>query len=101
MRKPTHSFKKKKLKTRITSLSVHKMMFGMFAFMVQWLLFFISIKFSFKEIQVGFCIYFPFLWFFQLLRPIYKQIAENQNAEIFSANTLLVILGTSLLTARV
>ncbi|RRT77447.1 hypothetical protein B296_00028605 [Ensete ventricosum] len=35
------------------------------------------------------------------LRPIYKQIAENQNAEIFSANTLLVILGTSLLTARV
>lgn len=35
-----------------------------------------------------------------LLRPVYKQIAENQNAEIFSANTLLVILGTSLLTAR-
>ncbi|KAJ0910683.1 putative regulator of K+ conductance, cation/H+ exchanger, NAD(P)-binding domain superfamily [Helianthus annuus] len=35
-----------------------------------------------------------------LLRPIYKQIAEMQNAEIFSANTLLVILGTSLLTAR-
>ncbi|XP_047322296.1 K(+) efflux antiporter 2, chloroplastic-like [Impatiens glandulifera] len=35
-----------------------------------------------------------------LLRPIYKQIAENKNAEIFSANTLLVILGTSLLTAR-
>ncbi|GAB4861803.1 K(+) efflux antiporter 2, chloroplastic [Ancistrocladus abbreviatus] len=35
-----------------------------------------------------------------LLRPIYKQIAENQNTEIFSANTLLVILGTSLLTAR-
>ncbi|KAJ7951121.1 K(+) efflux antiporter 2, chloroplastic-like [Quillaja saponaria] len=35
-----------------------------------------------------------------LLRPIYKQIAENENAEIFSANTLLVILGTSLLTAR-
>ncbi|CAN1308705.1 K(+) efflux antiporter 2, chloroplastic [Linum perenne] len=35
-----------------------------------------------------------------LLRPIYRQIAENQNAEIFSANTLLVILGTSLLTAR-
>ncbi|KAG8391802.1 hypothetical protein BUALT_Bualt01G0224800 [Buddleja alternifolia] len=34
------------------------------------------------------------------LRPIYKQIAENQNAEIFSACTLLVILGTSLLTAR-
>lgn len=37
----------------------------------------------------------------QLLRPIYRQIADNQNAEIFSANTLLVILGTSLLTARV
>ncbi|CAA7026111.1 unnamed protein product [Microthlaspi erraticum] len=35
-----------------------------------------------------------------LLRPIYKQVAENRNAEIFSANTLLVILGTSLLTAR-
>ncbi|KAK1364441.1 K(+) efflux antiporter 2, chloroplastic-like [Heracleum sosnowskyi] len=35
-----------------------------------------------------------------LLRPIYRQIAEIQNAEIFSANTLLVILGTSLLTAR-
>ncbi|KAJ3693003.1 hypothetical protein LUZ60_012098 [Juncus effusus] len=34
------------------------------------------------------------------LRPIYKQIAENQNAEIFSANTLLVVLGTSLITAR-
>ncbi|GMP43402.1 hypothetical protein CsSME_00012773 [Camellia sinensis var. sinensis] len=34
------------------------------------------------------------------LWPIYKQVAENQNAEIFSANTLLVILGTSLLTAR-
>ncbi|KAK4371930.1 hypothetical protein RND71_007314 [Anisodus tanguticus] len=29
-----------------------------------------------------------------------RLIAENQNAEIFSANTLLVILGTSLLTAR-
>ncbi|KAL9285237.1 K(+) efflux antiporter 2 [Arabidopsis thaliana] len=39
-------------------------------------------------------------WYTQLLRPIYKQIAENRNAEIFSANTLLVILGTSLLTAR-
>ncbi|KAI7988387.1 hypothetical protein LOK49_LG13G00822 [Camellia lanceoleosa] len=35
-----------------------------------------------------------------LLRPIYKQVAENQNAEIFSANMLLIILGTSLLTAR-
>ncbi|KAJ0815836.1 putative regulator of K+ conductance, cation/H+ exchanger, NAD(P)-binding domain superfamily [Helianthus annuus] len=33
-----------------------------------------------------------------LLRPIYKQIAEMQNAEIFSANTLLVILGTSCLS---
>jgi hypothetical protein len=37
----------------------------------------------------------------QFLRPIYRQIAENRNAEIFSANTLLVIFGTSLLTARV
>ncbi|KAI3816599.1 hypothetical protein L1987_16302 [Smallanthus sonchifolius] len=36
----------------------------------------------------------------QLLLPIYKQIVEMQNAEIFSANTLLVILGTSLLTSR-
>lgn len=44
---------------------------------------------------------FNFFFLMQLLRPIYKQIAENQNAEIFSANTLLVILGTSLLTARV
>eukprot|EP00252_Welwitschia_mirabilis_P000670 TRINITY_DN10645_c0_g1_i1.p1 TRINITY_DN10645_c0_g1~~TRINITY_DN10645_c0_g1_i1.p1 ORF type:complete len:1299 (-),score=306.34 TRINITY_DN10645_c0_g1_i1:215-4111(-) len=35
-----------------------------------------------------------------LLRPIYRQIAENQNAEIFSANTLLVVLGTAVLTAR-
>ncbi|XP_039048264.1 K(+) efflux antiporter 2, chloroplastic-like [Hibiscus syriacus] len=34
-----------------------------------------------------------------LLRPIYKQISENQNPEIFSANTLLIILGTSLLTS--
>jgi Kef-type K+ transport system membrane component KefB len=46
------------------------------------------------NVQFSFCIK-------QLLRPIYKQIAENQNAEIFSANTLLVIFGTSLLTARV
>ena len=44
---------------------------------------------------------YTFSSFLQLLRPIYKQIAENRNAEIFSANTLLVILGTSLLTARV
>ncbi|PHT31760.1 K(+) efflux antiporter 1, chloroplastic [Capsicum baccatum] len=36
-----------------------------------------------------------------LLRPIYKQIAENPNVKIFLANTLLVILRTSLLTARV
>jgi Kef-type K+ transport system membrane component KefB len=43
---------------------------------------------------------FPF-FVEQFLRPIYKQIAENRNAEIFSANTLLVIFGTSLLTARV
>ncbi|KAH1130083.1 hypothetical protein J1N35_001461 [Gossypium stocksii] len=34
-----------------------------------------------------------------LLRPIYRKIAENQNPEIFSANTLIVILGTSLLTS--
>ncbi|MBA0669777.1 hypothetical protein Goklo_024943 [Gossypium klotzschianum] len=34
-----------------------------------------------------------------MLRPIYGKIAENQNPEIFSANSLLVILGTSLLTA--
>ncbi|KAI8027793.1 hypothetical protein LOK49_LG02G00371 [Camellia lanceoleosa] len=32
-----------------------------------------------------------------LLRPIYKQVAENQNAEIFSANMFLVILGTTFL----
>ncbi|CAL5382968.1 unnamed protein product [Camellia sinensis] len=36
-----------------------------------------------------------------LLRLIYKQVAENQNAEIFSATTLLVILGTSLLTTGI
>lgn len=35
-----------------------------------------------------------------LLRPIYKRMAENHNAEIFAANTLLVVLGTSVLTAR-
>ncbi|KAH9547976.1 hypothetical protein CY35_11G063400 [Sphagnum magellanicum] len=35
-----------------------------------------------------------------LLRPIYKRMADNHNAEIFAANTLLVVLGTSLLTAR-
>eukprot|EP00850_Spirogloea_muscicola_P004565 SM000019S05109 [mRNA] locus=s19:978602:987779:+ [translate_table: standard] len=35
-----------------------------------------------------------------LLRPVYKQMAENHNAEIFAANTLLVVLGTSVLTAR-
>ncbi|CAM6097383.1 unnamed protein product [Calypogeia fissa] len=34
------------------------------------------------------------------LRPIYKQMADNHNAEIFAANTLLVVLGTSVLTAR-
>ncbi|VAH39233.1 unnamed protein product [Triticum turgidum subsp. durum] len=34
------------------------------------------------------------------ITAIYRQIAENRNAEIFSANTLLVIFGTSLLTAR-
>lgn len=35
-----------------------------------------------------------------LLRPVYKRMAENHNAEIFAANTLLVVLGTSVLTAR-
>ncbi|KAM3290318.1 K(+) efflux antiporter 1, chloroplastic-like [Capsicum chacoense] len=35
-----------------------------------------------------------------LLRPIYKKIADNPNVKIFLANMLLVILGTSLLTAR-
>ncbi|BFI28459.1 K+:H+ antiporter [Marchantia polymorpha subsp. ruderalis] len=35
-----------------------------------------------------------------LLRPVYKQMADNHNAEIFAANTLLVVLGTSVLTAR-
>lgn len=37
----------------------------------------------------------------QLLRPAYKRMADNHNAEIFAANTLLVVLGTSVLTARV
>lgn len=37
----------------------------------------------------------------QLLRPVYKRMAENHNAEIFAANTLLVVLGTSVMTARV
>ncbi|XP_073393167.1 K(+) efflux antiporter 2, chloroplastic isoform X2 [Physcomitrium patens] len=35
-----------------------------------------------------------------LLRPVYKRMAENHNAEIFAANTLLVVLGTSVMTAR-
>ncbi|CAI7840412.1 unnamed protein product [Closterium sp. NIES-53] len=35
-----------------------------------------------------------------LLRPIYRSMAENHNAEIFAANTLLVVLGTSVLTAQ-
>jgi Kef-type K+ transport system membrane component KefB len=35
-----------------------------------------------------------------LLRPVYKRMADNHNAEIFAANTLLVVLGTSVLTAR-
>ncbi|XP_024380474.1 K(+) efflux antiporter 2, chloroplastic isoform X2 [Physcomitrium patens] len=35
-----------------------------------------------------------------LLRPVYKRMADNHNAEIFAANTLLVVLGTSFLTAR-
>ena len=33
-----------------------------------------------------------------LLRPFYKAIAKTGNPEIFSATTLLVVLGTSLLT---
>ncbi|KAH7288722.1 hypothetical protein KP509_31G038300 [Ceratopteris richardii] len=35
-----------------------------------------------------------------LLRPIYRRMADNHNAEIFAANTLFVVLGTSVLTAR-
>eukprot|EP00897_Mesotaenium_endlicherianum_P006963 jgi/Mesen1/6295/ME000325S05430 len=35
-----------------------------------------------------------------LLKPVYKRMAENHNAEIFAATTLLVVLGTSLFTAR-
>ena len=33
-----------------------------------------------------------------LLRPLYRQIAAMENAEIFAATTLLVVLGTSVLT---
>lgn len=69
----------------------------MFSFFLQALL---LISSSFKIQVCALSLMFPF-WGLQLLRPIYRQIAENQNAEIFSANTLLVILGTSLLTARV
>eukprot|EP00898_Chlorokybus_atmophyticus_P005457 jgi/Chlat1/5912/Chrsp4S06407 len=35
-----------------------------------------------------------------VLRPVYRYIAENRNAEIFAATTLLVVLGTSVLTAQ-
>ena len=33
-----------------------------------------------------------------LLRPIYRRISELGNAEIFAACTLLVVLGTSVIT---
>ena len=33
-----------------------------------------------------------------LLRPLYRRIAAMENAEIFAATTLLVVLGTSVLT---
>ena len=33
-----------------------------------------------------------------LLRPLYRRIAEMENAEIFAATTLLVVLGTSVMT---
>ena len=33
-----------------------------------------------------------------MLRPLYRAIASTQNAEIFAATTLLICLGTSLLT---
>ncbi|XP_051124534.1 K(+) efflux antiporter 2, chloroplastic [Andrographis paniculata] len=35
-----------------------------------------------------------------LLRPIYKKIAENPNKTMFTSNTLLVVLGTSFITAK-
>ena len=33
-----------------------------------------------------------------LLRPIYRRIADMGNADVFAALTLLVVLGTSVLT---
>ncbi len=33
-----------------------------------------------------------------LLRPLYRRIAAMENAEIFAATTLLVVLGTSVMT---
>lgn len=33
-----------------------------------------------------------------LLRPLYKRVADTKNSEIFAALTLLVVLGTSLIT---
>ena len=35
-----------------------------------------------------------------MFRPIYKRIAKTGNAEIFAATTLLVVLGTSMLTQK-
>ena len=35
-----------------------------------------------------------------MFRPIYKRIAKTSNAEIFAATTLLVVLGTSMLTQK-
>ena len=51
--------------------------------------------------HADFMVFMNFCVFIQLLRPIYKRMADNQNAEIFAANTLFVVLGTSVLTARV
>lgn len=33
-----------------------------------------------------------------ILRPVYRVIADMHNADIFAAMTLLVVLGTSVLT---
>jgi Kef-type K+ transport system membrane component KefB len=33
-----------------------------------------------------------------LIRPLYRKISNLHNAEIFSATTLLVVLGTSFMT---
>ena len=51
--------------------------------------------------HADFMVFMNYCVFIQLLRPIYKRMADNQNAEIFAANTLFVVLGTSVLTARV